>query len=488
MFKCEICGREFENLRGFEIHNGKIHKKEIVKEFKCEICGKEFKTLKGLLYHITTWKHEDETIKEFKCEICGRKFETLRGMQSHAGYRHKKEIIKEFKCEICGKEFEKLRGLLCHIVIKHENEIIGKFICEICGKEFNTLRGLQIHNGMFHKKINVKEIIKEIKCELCGRKFETLKGLTAHIGHTHNNEITIKEYYLKFIGEKGKCAECGKDTYFVSSICGYNKFCSNKCSSNNIEVKNKFIETSLKKFNCKNPLQNLYVKEKSKITNMKNLGVEYSSQNPENRKKAKETILKNNNGIHPNKLTYKQIQEKYPDLVKIEKLKEGSNGEIWGHCKNSSCKNSEENGGYFKLTTGQIYERQRGINSSDTSYFYCCEECKHSCPLFNKSAAELHNLINEDPEIPYTPTEYNTWREEVYYRQRIENNTDTNFCEYCHATENLQVHHEVPQKIVPGYALDPINGIIACEDCHYKKGHKKGTECSTGNLASKICK
>ncbi len=63
-----------------------------------------------------------------------------------------------------------------------------------------------------------------------------------------------------------------------------------------------------------------------------------------------------------------------------------------------------------------------------------------------------------------------------------------NFCEYCHATENLHVHHEVPQKIVPGYSLDPDNGIIACEDCHYKYGHKTGTECSTGNLANKICK
>jgi hypothetical protein len=26
-----------------------------------------------------------------------------------------------------------------------------------------------------------------------------------------------------------------------------------------------------------------------------------------------------------------------------------------------------------------------------------------------------------------------------------------------------------------------------CEECHYKYGHKSGTECSTGNLANKIC-
>ncbi len=61
-------------------------------------------------------------------------------------------------------------------------------------------------------------------------------------------------------------------------------------------------------------------------------------------------------------------------------------------------------------------------------------------------------------------------------------------CEICGTTENLHVHHEVPQKIVPGYSLDPENGIILCEKCHYEIGHKKGTECSTGNLANKICK
>jgi hypothetical protein len=132
--------------------------------------------------------------------------------------------------------------------------------------------------------------------------------------------------------------------------------------------------------------------------------------------------------------------------------------------------------------------RKEGIDKNDTAYLYCCEECKHQCPLYKRSAAQLHNLMNENKDIPYTPAEYSIWKEEVYYRQRIENNTDTNFCEKCHATEKLHVHHEIPQKILPGYALDPDNGIIFCEKCHYEIGHEKGTECSTGNLASKICK
>jgi hypothetical protein len=486
------------------------------------------------------------------------------------------------------------------------------------------------------------------KCEICGKEFKKMWGLSTHIARLHKSEITVEEYYLKFIGEKGKCIECGKNTKFRGLSYGYNKFCSPVCSNNSIEVRNKIKqsnlektgyeysmqnpetkekskqtclentgyeypsqnpetrerqeETCLKNTGYRNPMQNPETrerakqtnlektgygypmqnpetrekskqtclkktgyensgqdpknKEKSKITNMKNLGVEYSSQVPENRKKAKETYMKktgyyhsmqnpesrekskitnlknlgveytfqspivkeksintcmknfnvknpsqnkeiskkqqeslvrNNGGIHPKKLTYKKCLEKYPDVVKIEKLIEGPNGEILGHCKNSNCKNSEENGGYFDVSK-KVRQRNIGINGYDTDYLYCCEECKHSCPLYGKRASELHNLINENKEIPYTQAEYSTWREEVYHRQRIENDTDTNFCEYCQATENLQAHHIHPQKLEPGYSLDPINGIIFCEKCHYEIGHAAGTECSTGNLANKICK
>jgi len=46
----------------------------------------------------------------------------------------------------------------------------------------------------------------------------------------------------------------------------------------------------------------------------------------------------------------------------------------------------------------------------------------------------------------------------------------------------------MPQKLYPEFALDPDNGIVLCEECHNKYGHEKGSHCSTGNLANKICK
>ena len=43
-----------------------------------------------------------------------------------------------------------------------------------------------------------------------------------------------------------------------------------------------------------------------------------------------------------------------------------------------------------------------------------------------------------------------------------------------------------PKKSHPIMTLDPDNGIIFCETCHYGKGHQE--ECSTGKLATLICK
>ncbi len=236
-------------------------------------------------------------------------------------------------------------------------------------------------------------------------------------------------------------------------------------------------------------MQNLKVREKSKNTCLKNWDVEYPSQNSEIKKRQQESTLRNNNGVHPNKLTWQQCLERYPDVVKIEKLIEGPNGEILAHCKNVNCKYSKENGGYFEVTAQQIMYRNKGINGHDTDNFYCCEECKHSCPLFNRSAVALHNLINEDQYTLYTPEEYSTWRKEVFIRQLFDHPEHIeNYCEICGSTENLQAHHIQPIKLYPEYALDPENGLVVCEKCHYEKCHKKGTECSTGNLAHKICK
>ncbi len=181
-----------------------------------------------------------------------------------------------------------------------------------------------------------------------------------------------------------------------------------------------------------------------------------------------------------NSYTISKIEKKYLTFSKVEEMRYKPDKEkiIQVHCKNNKCSNSKEKGGWFTPTKTQLSERIRQIeNGYDGSYFYCCDECKQECPLFNMKS-DPNKIINK--EQIYTNQEYNIWRKEVFNRNGY-------YCEYCDEPANT-VHHSRPQKLEPGFALDPDFGVVCCEKCHYKYGHKTGTECSTGNLAKRICK
>jgi len=317
-----------------------------------------------------------------------------------------------------------------------------------------------------------------IKCEICGRYFKSFKSLSAHI---RVHKITSEEYYLKYINSKGKCKTCESDTKFISVEDGYTNYCTRKCMANDPYVKEKRNNTYYEKTGYYNPAQNPTVRIQKENTNLKKFGYKNPAQNSEVAKKAGYNI----------RMNFTKLLKKHPELIIIENLKEGPNGEVLGHCKNANCYNSSEKGGSFTLTTYQIQYRNIGINStSDGHYFYCCEECKQECVLFNKSAKQLNNIINPQDELSKaSQQDLSIWRTEVFSQQLKNNQLNSdNFCEICHKTENLVGHHELPQKLYPEFALDPDNGIVLCEECHTKYGHIKGTDCSTGNLANKICK
>jgi len=181
------------------------------------------------------------------------------------------------------------------------------------------------------------------------------------------------------------------------------------------------------------------------------------------------------------KLMIKQIQERHPVFSKVEEMKYSTNEygqkEIQVHCKNHLCPNSKEQGGWFTPTPPQLYERIRQLehnDGNDGAYFYCSEECKQNCPLFNLKSDPYKNI-----EKPYIDEEYQTFRKFVLER-------DNYICQFCGGVAD-HVHHERPQKLEPFFALDPDLAWSCCKKCHYKYGHKTGTECSTGNLANKIC-
>lgn len=189
-------------------------------------------------------------------------------------------------------------------------------------------------------------------------------------------------------------------------------------------------------------------------------------------------------------LTISKVKEKYPTFYKIEEMRYDPNNpgknEIQFHCKNSICENSLEKGGWFTPTYNNFMDRVRCVESESTiygsSHFYCSENCKQTCSIFNKSASQLikQDQINAGiiDESYYTSAEYQSYRKEVL--QRADNK-----CEYC-GKPAVHVHHSRPQKLEPFFSLDPDFGVACCKECHYKYGHRD--ECSTGVLSHTICR
>jgi len=201
-------------------------------------------------------------------------------------------------------------------------------------------------------------------------------------------------------------------------------------------------------------------------------------------KETKKKISEANKGKIYHKKSYKklltitQIKEKYPIFFKVEKIRYNPKklNEIQVQCKNHKCKNSREQHGWFTPTRYNLFMRIYAIEKiygSGESNFYCCEECKQTCPLFN-----FHYYDTKISSL-YTPEEYQIWRKTVLVREEY-------ICEYCDKLAT-DVHHSRPQKLEPGFVLDPDFGVSCCEKCHYKYGHKTGTECSTGNLSITYC-
>ncbi len=193
---------------------------------------------------------------------------------------------------------------------------------------------------------------------------------------------------------------------------------------------------------------------------------------------SKETRRKMSDGT---KITIQQLVERYPFFSRVEGMRYNPDNkkEIQVHCKNHNCKNSKEKGGWFTPTGIQISERIRCLekqDGNDGSHFYCSQKCKDECPLYNLRS-DPYEI--KDTELPYTENELQTLDEFVMEREN-------NRCEYCGEKAD-HVHHIKPKKLEPFFALDPDYAIAVCKKHHYKHGHPKGTECSTGALAAKKC-
>jgi 5-methylcytosine-specific restriction endonuclease McrA len=144
-------------------------------------------------------------------------------------------------------------------------------------------------------------------------------------------------------------------------------------------------------------------------------------------------------------------------------------------CANSECNKR------FVPKLNSVIERVRCLNGTQRGEMrlYCSDNCKHSCSIYWKNPSTFINVINKN-EIYYTNSEYEIFKKIVLER-------DNYICQYCGKLAE-HVHHERPKKLEPFFSLDPDLAWSCCGRCHYEKGHKKGSYCSTGNLSNILCK
>ena len=106
---------------------------------------------------------------------------------------------------------------------------------------------------------------------ICNQEVKNYVSLGLHLRRTHN--IDSKLYYDTYLRKpnEGYCI-CGKETSFQGIRLGYLKYCSSKCSNNDLEVIHKREQTCFNHYGVTNPYQSEEIKEKIKQTMLSNTG------------------------------------------------------------------------------------------------------------------------------------------------------------------------------------------------------------------------
>ena len=261
------------------------------------------------------------------------------------------------------------------------------------------------------------------------------------------------------------CIYCGKRANYKFKN---GKWCCSKSKNSCPEIKRKIINSIKGKKRSKDFKKRMSILMSGENNHMFGSGGYWKGKkrSPEDIKKFKQSHL----------ITIKEIKKRYPFFYKVEDIKAGSQKNLFKvRCKNTKCKNSKENNGWFELPYHKIYERIRQLEKeygNEANFLYCSDECKEECSLYN-----LRINLSENNNI--SETDYQTFRKFVLER-------DDHVCQFCGKLA-IDVHHERPQILEPFFALDPDFAWACCKECHYKKGHAAGTECSTGSLANKLC-
>lgn len=132
-------------------------------------------------------------------------------------------------------------------------------------------------------------------------------------------------------------------------------------------------------------------------------------------------------------------------------------------------------GKWYNPKRKDVLHRISALNGNEHggNNFYCSEECKQKCPIYNKQLYQENHPNKPENNRPYQQE----WSQMVCEREDYK-------CEICGEYGNIG-HHILPVKPYPHLQADVDNGVCLCEKCHYIVHQIEG--CKTGQLANLVC-
>jgi uncharacterized C2H2 Zn-finger protein len=187
-FKCNYCEVQLSKSRLF-VHVKKFHPEKINYNYKCQICEKEFQDLRAILVHVTRNHTNEISTKEY----------------------YNKYIYGTLRCKFCNEilPYERYSGNFCNALhytsyIRQRNGLVNS-TCKICGLGFKNDGGLQHHLNKVHhynldsleeyyKKYIWKECESDGNCKWCGKKLKWISFTEGYQDFCYNTDCNVRWY------------------------------------------------------------------------------------------------------------------------------------------------------------------------------------------------------------------------------------------------------------------------------------------------------